>query len=104
MSMKHVLVCCALGAAALASADVASGQSHRREQDAALEAVRSGRSQPLPQLERHVVSQVRGDYLGRPEYNPDSNVYRMKFMREGSMIWIDVDGRTGRILRRSGGE
>jgi len=104
MAMKRVLVCCAVGVALVASADLASGQNHRREQDAALEAVRSGRSQPLPQLERQVVSQVRGDYLGRPEYDPDSNVYRMKFMRAGSMIWIDVDGRTGRILRRSGGD
>jgi hypothetical protein len=102
MSMKHMLVCCALGVAMVAGADVAAGQGHRRDQDAALDAVRSGRSQPLPQLERHVVSQVQGDYLGRPEYDPDANVYRMKFMRAGTMIWIDVDGRTGRIIRRSG--
>ena len=76
---------------------------HRRDQDAAFDAVRSGRSQPLPQLERQVTQQVRGDYLGRPEYDPESNVYRMKFMHDGSMIWVDVDGRTGRIIHRSGG-
>lgn len=73
-----------------------------RDQDAAFEAVRSGRSQPLPILERRVLPQIRGDYLGRPEYDPGSNMYRMKFMRNGSVIWIDVDGRTGQILRRSG--
>lgn len=79
-----------------------AGYPHRRDQDAAFDAVRSGRSRPLPQLERQVTPQIRGDYLGRPEYDPEENIYRMKFMRDGSMIWIDVDGRTGRILRRSG--
>jgi hypothetical protein len=102
MSMKLLLLCCALGAAMMSVDPAVAGP--RRDQDAALDAVRSGRSRPLPQLERQVISQVHGDYLGRPEYDPDANVYRMKFMRDGSMIWIDVDGHTGRILRRSGGE
>jgi len=114
MSMKHLLLCCVLGSVALTAADAQSGPRpprgpdapwpvHRRDQDAAFDAVRSGRSQPLPQLERQVTQQVRGDYLGRPEYDPESNVYRMKFMHDGSMIWVDVDGRTGRIIHRSGG-
>lgn len=77
-------------------------EARGRDQDAAFAAVRSGRSQPLPALERRVLPQIRGDYLGRPEYDADLNIYRMKFMRSGSVIWIDVDGRTGAILRRSG--
>ena len=38
------------------------------------------------------------DYLG-PEFNGDT--YRLKFMRDGHVIWVDVDAATGRILRRS---
>jgi len=39
------------------------------------------------------------DYLG-PEMKGD-NTIRLKFMKEGRVIWVDVDPRTGRIKRRS---
>lgn len=101
MPMKTLVLPCIAGTLAVTSL-AAPAEAGRRDQDAAFEAVRSGRSQPLPVLERRVLPQIRGDYLGRPEYDPGSNMYRMKFMRNGSVIWIDVDGRTGQILRRSG--
>ena len=70
-----------------------------REQPRAFEATRDGRSMPLPQLERRVLPFMGGaDYLG-PELN--GTVYRFKFMRDGRVIWVDVDGQTGRIIRRS---
>lgn len=69
-----------------------------REQERAWEATRDGRSMPLPMLERRVVPMMGGaDYLG-PELNGDT--YRFKFMQNGRVIWVDVDGQ-GRILRRS---
>jgi hypothetical protein len=69
-----------------------------REQERAFEATRDGRSMPLPQLERRIMPQVPGaDYLG-PELNGDT--YRFKFMQNGRVIWVDVDGR-GNIIRRS---
>jgi hypothetical protein len=37
------------------------------------------------------------DYLG-PELNGDA--YRFKFIQNGRVIWVDVDGQ-GRIIRRS---
>ena len=53
---------------------------------------------PLPQLERRVLPSMGGaDYLG-PEMNGDS--YRFKFIQNGRVIWVDVDGQ-GRIIRRS---
>ena len=70
-----------------------------REQQSVLEATREGRSLPLPMLEQQVLPRMGGaDYLG-PEFN--GGVYRFKFMRDGRVIWVDVDGRTGRIIRRS---
>jgi hypothetical protein len=69
-----------------------------REQERAFEATREGRSMPLPQLERRIMPMMGGaDYLG-PELNGDN--YRFKFMQNGRVIWVDVDGQ-GRIIRRS---
>lgn len=70
-----------------------------REQQRAFEATREGRSMPLPQLERRVMPFMGGaDYLG-PEFN--GGTYRLKFMQNGRVIWVDVDAATGRIIRRS---
>jgi hypothetical protein len=75
-------------------------QGPRREQERAFEGRRDGRSMPLPQLERRVMPFMGpgADYLG-PELN--GGAYRMKFIMNGRVIWVDVDPQTGRILRRS---
>lgn len=58
-----------------------------------------GRGLPLPQLESRVRPYMGGaDYLG-PEFN--GGTYRLKFMQQGRVIWVDVDSQTGRIIRRS---
>jgi hypothetical protein len=69
-----------------------------RDSDRAFESRRDGRSMPLPQLERRVMPFMGGaDYLG-PELN--GQTYRFKFIQDGRVIWVDVDGQ-GRIIRRS---
>jgi len=69
-----------------------------RDADRAWQNTRQGRSMPLPQLERRVMPMMGGaDYLG-PELNGDT--YRFKFMQNGRVIWVDVDGQ-GRVVRRS---
>jgi hypothetical protein len=69
-----------------------------RDANRAFQGVRQGRSMPLPQLERRVMPMMGGaDYLG-PELNGDT--YRFKFIQNGRVIWVDVDGQ-GRIVRRS---
>jgi len=74
-------------------------RAQSRDQDRAFEATKQGRSMPLPNIERRVMPFMGGaDYLG-PEFNGDT--YRLKFMRDGRVIWVDVDAATGRILRRS---
>jgi hypothetical protein len=70
-----------------------------RDADKAFRDKEEGRSMPLPKLERRVLPFMGGaDYLG-PELN--GGTYRMKFMRNGRVIWVDVDPQTGRIIRRS---
>ena len=70
-----------------------------RDADRAFRSREQGRSMPLPQLERRVMPMMGSgaDYLG-PEMNGDT--YRFKFMQNGRVIWVDVDGQ-GRVVRRS---
>jgi hypothetical protein len=95
----------ALAAIAAASliAVAADGQRRRdQDQDRALAALRQGHALSLREIEGRIVPRMAGaDYLG-PEFDPGTSTYRLKFMRDGSVIWIDVDPRTGQIVGRSG--
>jgi hypothetical protein len=95
MTVYRTLVAVAL-AAGLYSAPALADPP--RDADRAYQSMRQGRSMPLPQLERRVMPLMGGaDYLG-PELNGDT--YRFKFMQNGRVIWVDVDGQ-GRVIRRS---
>jgi hypothetical protein len=73
-----------------------------RDQDDAYENARTGRIRPLPEIEQRVSRDMGGaSYLG-PEYDAGSDRYRLKYMRQGSVIWVDVDGRTGRVVGHTG--
>ena len=53
------------------------------------------------QIEARIIPQMQGmSYLGF-EFDETRSVYRLKFMQGRKVIWIDVDGRTGKIIRRS---
>ncbi len=85
-----------LASAVTLSAAPASADPPARDADRAYSATQRGRSMPLPSIERRVMPFMGGaDYLG-PEF--DGDTYRLKFMREGRVIWVDVDAATGRIL------
>jgi hypothetical protein len=73
-----------------------------RNQDDPFKALQQGRIMPLRDIEGRIIPRMRGfDYLG-PEIYLQSGFYRLKFMRGGQVVWIDVDARTGGILRKSG--
>ena len=96
MTMFKTLLLAGTLAAGHGSAPALADQP--RDADKAFENTQKGRSMPLPQLERRVMPFMGGaDYLG-PELN--GGVTRMKFMRNGRVIWVDVDGQ-GKIIRRS---
>jgi len=97
MNLFRSLLAAAVAAGLTASPALAD---RPRDQDRAFQAFRQGRSMPLPMIERRVMPHMGGaDYLG-PEF--DGRTYRLKFMRDGRVIWVDVDAATGRILGRSG--
>ena len=63
---------------------------------------RDGRLMPLREIERRVVPTMSGaQYLG-VELDGENGVYTLKFLRDGAVIWVDVDGRSGQIIRRTG--
>lgn len=74
--------------------------ARRGEQDDAREDWRNGKVKSLRQIEGSVVPRMRGmQYLG-PEYDPTAQVYRLKFIDRDRVIFVDVDGRTGNVLRQ----
>ncbi len=97
MNVVRTLLLAGLVATGLTSAPALADPP--RDSQRAFEGRRDGRSMPLPQLERRVMPFIPGaDYLG-PELN--GGTYRMKFIQNGRVIWVDVDPQTGRIIRRS---
>ena len=85
---------------ALAAAP-ADARTRDKEQATASRETQEGRYLSLRNIESRIVPKMRGaDYLG-PELDPGSGRYRLKFMRDGQVIWIDVDARTGDVIGRT---
>ena len=100
MFVRALLLSAALGLTALAPA--ADARPRDREQDTAWKATKQGQYLPLRSIESRVIPRMRGaDYLG-PELDAGSSTYRLKFMRGGQVIWVDIDARTGEVVGRSG--
>ncbi|WP_213982516.1 hypothetical protein [Sphingomonas sp. dw_22] len=107
MLVKPVLCAClaAMSLAGIASAHPLQpgmdiGQD--RSQGAASQRRQLGQNLPVREIERRVIPRMPGaQYLGF-DYDPSTDIYTLKFLRNGSVIWVDVDGRSGRIVRRSG--
>jgi hypothetical protein len=99
MVIKRVLLCLAFAGVVSTAADA---WPPRRQQDQvqAREMRREG-GPPLRDIQRHWQGRMPGyDYLGS-DYDPGQGSYRLKYMRDGSVSWVDVDGRTGREVGRS---
>lgn len=62
--------------------------------------MRAGNVRPLREIEARVLPTMSGmQYLG-PEYDPTAMAYRLKFIRDGRVVFVDVDARTGQVLGR----
>lgn len=63
--------------------------------------MRAGNVRSLREIEQQVLPTMQGmQYLG-PEYDPTAMAYRLKFIRKGRVVFVDVDARSGQILRQS---
>ncbi|MEE4337313.1 hypothetical protein [Erythrobacter sp.] len=86
--------------AAGAPADFAQDQS-RSDQGEARKEMKAGNIKTISEIERLVLPRMRGaEYLGFA-YDATARAYRLKFIKDGRVINVDVDGATGRIISRS---
>ena len=90
-------------ALALAGPAVAAGgqDQSRSDQGEARKEMQAGNVLSLREIERRVLPQMQGsEYLG-PAYDSIARAYRLKFIRDGRVTYVDVDARTGRVIGRS---
>jgi len=92
--------CAALGFALAAPAAAAQDQA-RNDQGEARREAEAGNQLKLRDIERRILPQMQGaEYLG-PAYDATARAYRLKFIKDGRVTYVDVDARTGRIIGRS---
>ncbi len=76
----------------------AQAKPPRDAQDEARKEMREGNVRSLRDIERRVLPTKRDmQYLG-PEYEPAAMAYRLKFIRNGRVVFVDVDARSGQVL------
>jgi hypothetical protein len=96
--MKKFLLLAAFALALPIDPALAGGPGN--EQGKARQDLRSGNVKSLFEIEKAVLPTMRGaQYLG-PEYDPVAQAYRLKFIRDGRVIFIDVDARSGEVIRK----
>ena len=102
MLVKPVFCACLAALSLAGSVDARASVAQDSGQEAASQRRLQGDLLPVREIERRVVPRMPGaQYLGF-DYEPSTGVYTLKFLRNGSVIWVDADGRTGNILRRTG--
>jgi hypothetical protein len=78
----------------------AFAKNDKSDQEGVRKQMRDGKALSLREIEGRVIPRMRGmEYLG-PEYVSYANVYRLKFIDDGRVIFVDVDPRTGEVLRQ----
>lgn len=104
--MKTISACLAAVALVLSlgatPADAQSRGQSRGDQASARAEMQAGRNMPIREIERRIIPRMEAgdEYIGF-EYDETAQAYRLKFIRNGRMIWVDVDAQTARILRIS---
>ena len=88
-----LLVTVALAVPALTTLAQGNGEQGQVRKDMRLGNVRS-----LREIEERVLPTMPGmQYLG-PEYDPAAMAYRLKFIRDGRVVFVDVDARSGALI------
>ena len=86
----------------LLAAPMPPGDQHRGDQWRVFEQRREGRILPLREIEARVLPSMKGaEYIGF-DFDGGAAVYTLKFLRNGTVIWVEVDGRSGAIIGRTG--
>ncbi len=98
--MKRILLAAAVAGVGLTGL-AAPAQAQDNPQGEARREMRAGNVLSLREIERRVIPTMGdAEYLG-PAYDSAAMAYRLKFIRNGRVMFVDVDARTGRIIRRT---
>jgi len=81
------------------AASLALGLPAQATPNQAHDMVLAGEIMPLEPIQRRIVRETQGEYVG-VLFDPGSKRYRFRFMRDGDVINVDVDARTGERLRQ----
>ncbi|MBA4048061.1 MAG: hypothetical protein C0476_05910 [Sphingomonas sp.] len=99
--MKSFIPAVVVGVAALLFASPAEAQ-RRDEHREVFDAMRSGKLLPVREIENRVLPSMNGaQYLGF-DFDSGAGIYTLKFLRNGNVIWVEVDGHSGQVIGRSG--
>lgn len=96
-----MIIRASLVAALLAASPMPLHASPGNEQGEVRREMRAGNVRSLRDIEQRVLPMMPGmQYLG-PEYDPAAMAYRLKFIRQGRVVFVDVDARSGTIISQS---
>ena len=99
--MRKLLLPCLAGAIAAASLTTPAFAQPRSDQGEARKEMQAGNILRSREIEARILPTMRGaEYLGFA-YDATAMAYRLKFIRDGRVLFVDVDARTGRVLRRT---
>ncbi|WP_241657359.1 hypothetical protein [Aurantiacibacter suaedae] len=71
------------------------------DQASARAEMQAGRNLPIRAIEQRIVPRYERqgfEYLTF-EYDGVASIYRLKFIKDGRLLFVDADPRTGRVLR-----
>ena len=92
-----LLLCAGLAAAAPAQAS----KPPRSDQGAARKEAQAGHILKSREIEARILPMMgNAEYLGFA-YDSTAMAYRLKFIRDGKVLFVDVDARSGRIIQKS---
>jgi len=101
MSKRQALAYVLLPALGALVLPTAPARAQNGDQDIAFEAARSGEILPLGEIIARVRERIEGRYVGA-QYDPRYRIYRLKFLRGNTVIMVDVDAVTARVLEVRG--
>jgi hypothetical protein len=102
--LRPALSLMAVSLIAFAPAAAFAREQRQSDQSAAFKDTQTGTVRSLRSIENQIVPgmEARGAaYIGQ-EYYQDNQRYRLKFMRGKSLIWVDVDGKSGAVIGQTG--
>lgn len=90
-----------LAALALAGVPATAQEQPRGDQGEARREAQAGNIMRSSEIEARILPAMRdAEYLGFA-YDSTARAYRLKFIKDGRVTYVDVDARTGRIIGRS---